>query len=90
MLKCDKVWGQFEKNVYVLRWMLQVPPPVPEKVMQADRKTGRQTDKKPAELTLPLSTWTDPPSLSAVRWEPSSSRLVTGVGCDSLPFPSGD
>ena len=25
-----------------------------------------------------------------MRWEPSSSRLVTGVGWDSLPFPSGD
>lgn len=56
----------------------------------AGRQTGRQTVRKPAELTLPLSTWTDPPSLSAVRWEPSSSRLVTGVGWDSLPLPSGD
>lgn len=36
------------------------------------------------------STWTEPPSLSAVRCDPRSSLLVTGVGWDSLPLGSGD
>lgn len=36
------------------------------------------------------STWTEPPSLSAVRCDPRVSLLVTGVGWDSLPLGSGD
>lgn len=36
------------------------------------------------------STWTEPPSRSAVRCDPRVSLLVTGVGWDSLPLGSGD
>lgn len=36
------------------------------------------------------STWTEPPSRSAVRCDPKVSLLVTGVGWDSLPLGSGD
>lgn len=36
------------------------------------------------------STWTEPPSRSAVRCDPKVSLLVTGVGWNSLPLGSGD
>lgn len=69
---------------------------LPPSASQADKyKHKRQIEKQSRSLKKPhhaqaSSTWTEPPSLSAVTWDPRVSLLVTGVGWDSLRLGSGD
>lgn len=58
-----------------------------ERLENRERKRSTPTACSTAQTP---STWTEPPSLSAVRCDPRSSLLVTGVGWDSLPLGSGD
>jgi len=58
--------------------------------LKENRERKRSTTPTACSTAQTPSTWTEPPSLSAVRCDPRSSLLVTGVGWDSLPLGSGD